>query len=107
MCRIFPHLLERFLEKKLRPSFNFNFQGVVLAIIDQFASFEVEESFVQRSNTADNSLSQGQLTMSITFDKPEAVIQTLALCQDVGPFTITDFLEDPEFPSVLKGLFRH
>lgn len=80
---------------------------MVLAIIDQFASFEVEESFVQRSNTADNSLSQGQLTMSITFDKPEAVIQTLALCQDVGPFTITDFLEDPEFPSVLKGLFRH
>uniref|UniRef100_A0A1I7T8I1 RRP7 domain-containing protein n=1 Tax=Caenorhabditis tropicalis TaxID=1561998 RepID=A0A1I7T8I1_9PELO len=77
-------------------------EDVILAIINQFAPFEVEESFTQRSNASDNSLSQGQLTMSITFLKPEAVIQSLALCQDVGPFTITDFLEEPEFPSVLN-----
>ncbi|CAI2301789.1 unnamed protein product [Caenorhabditis sp. 36 PRJEB53466] len=77
-------------------------EEVVLAIINQFAPFEVEESFVQRSSAADSSFSQGQLTMSITYEKPEAIIQVLALCQDVGPFTVTDFLEDPEFPSVLK-----
>ncbi|PIC51541.1 hypothetical protein B9Z55_002013 [Caenorhabditis nigoni] len=77
-------------------------EEVILAMIDQFAPFEVEESIVQRSNANDNSLSQGQLTMSITFEKPEAIIQVLALCQDIGPLTITDFLEEPEFPSVLK-----
>uniref|UniRef100_A0A8R1I500 RRP7 domain-containing protein n=1 Tax=Caenorhabditis japonica TaxID=281687 RepID=A0A8R1I500_CAEJA len=77
-------------------------EEVVLAILNQFAPSEVEDSFVQRSSASDSSLSQGQLTMSIAFEKPEAVIQALALCQDVGPFTVTDFLEEPEFPSVLK-----
>ncbi|CAL2029275.1 unnamed protein product [Caenorhabditis brenneri] len=77
-------------------------EEVVLAVLKQFAPFEVEDSFVQRSSAADNSLGQGQLTMSVTFEKPEAVIQVLALCQDVGPFTITDFLDDPDFPCVLN-----
>ncbi|CAI5438529.1 unnamed protein product [Caenorhabditis angaria] len=77
-------------------------EDVVLAFINKISpNTEIEDSFVQRSNAADNSLTNGQITVSITFVKPESVNEILCKCQNVGPYTASDFAE-LDFPTVLK-----